>query len=176
MDGLVLMRQAGSALSDLEMLVVTACGDIPLAVDAIRQEAYDFLAKPFERAELERAAARAPGKQALAAENRRLRLARVHRRGVPASQIAGRSPAIRRLLQLAEQVAPSSGTVLVTGEGGTGEEVVAGSGTSSTRSRSGGIEIVITAVGRGVPLAARARACGPPATPVSCRRSHHADP
>jgi two-component system response regulator HydG len=125
MDGLALMRQARSALPDLEVLVITAYGNIPLAVDAIRQGAYDFLAKPFKRAELERAVARALEKQALAAENRRLRVALADRRSLPAARIVGQSPAIRHVLQLAEQVAPSSATVLVTGESGTGKEVVA---------------------------------------------------
>ena len=73
-DGFELMRHAKAMLPDVEMLVVTAFGDIPLAVDAIRHGAYDFLTRPFKRVELEYAVSRALEKQALTTENRRLKV------------------------------------------------------------------------------------------------------
>jgi two-component system, NtrC family, response regulator HydG len=124
-DGLELLRQVRTLLPDVEVLVITAFGNIPLAVDAIRHGAYDFLSKPFKRAELEHAVARAVERQALAAENRRLKLELAERGSSPFSRVVGQSPAIQRVLQMAEQVAPSSATVLVVGESGTGKEVVA---------------------------------------------------
>ncbi len=124
-DGLELMRQARVIAPDLEVVLITAFGNIPLAVDAIKQGAYDFLTKPFKRAELERVVARALERQALAAENRRLRVELADRSAQPGVRIIGQSPAIRQILQMAEQVAPSSATVLITGESGTGKELVA---------------------------------------------------
>jgi two-component system response regulator HydG len=124
-DGLELMRQARVIAPDLEVVLITAFGNIPLAVDAIKQGAYDFLTKPFKRADLERVVARALERQALAAENRRLRVELADRSVQPGVRIIGQSPAIRQILQMAEQVAPSSATVLITGESGTGKELVA---------------------------------------------------
>ncbi len=124
-DGLDLMRQARALAPDLEVVLVTAYGNIPLAVDAIKQGAYDFLTKPFKRADLERVVARALERQTLAAENRRLRVELADRGLQPALRMIGQSPAIRHILQMAEQVAASSATVLITGESGTGKELVA---------------------------------------------------
>jgi DNA-binding NtrC family response regulator len=73
-DGLALMRQARAIDPDIEALVIAAGGTAALAVDAIKQGAYDFLIAPFKRAELERGVERALEKRRLAAENRHLRL------------------------------------------------------------------------------------------------------
>ncbi|MCL4813446.1 MAG: sigma-54 dependent transcriptional regulator [Vicinamibacteraceae bacterium] len=121
-DGLELMRQARAIDPDIEAIVITAFGNVPLAVDAIKQGAYDFLIKPFKRAELERGVERALEKQRLAAENRRLKLALSQTEG---PQFIGESDAARKLMQVVEQVASSSATVLLTGESGTGKELVA---------------------------------------------------
>jgi two-component system response regulator HydG len=124
-DGLELMRQARAIVPDCEVLVVTAYGNIPLAVEAMREGAWDFLAKPFKKAELEHAVAKALEKQALSAENQRLRLELADRNGTPATRLLGQSAAMRRVTATIEQVAPSSATVLITGESGTGKEIVA---------------------------------------------------
>jgi two-component system response regulator HydG len=119
------MQQARALQPDLEVLLITAYGNIPLAVEAIKQGAYDFLAKPFKRAELERAVSKAIEKQALAVENRRLRVELADRAAPPAARLVGQSDAMRRVLEVADQVASSSATVLITGESGTGKEVLA---------------------------------------------------
>jgi len=124
-DGIEVMRQARALQPDLEVLLITAFASIPLAVDAVKHGAYDFLAKPFTRAELEQSVARALEKQSLAAENRRLRVELASRGAAGSRRIVGQSEAVRRVLQLAEQVAASTATVLVTGESGTGKEVLA---------------------------------------------------
>jgi len=124
-DGIEVMRQARALQPDMEVLLITAFASIPLAVDAVKHGAYDFLSKPFTRAELEQSVARALEKQALAAENRRLRVELASRGGARSRQVVGQSDAIRRVLQLAEQVAGSTATVLLTGESGTGKEVLA---------------------------------------------------
>ncbi|MCU0255496.1 MAG: sigma-54 dependent transcriptional regulator [Vicinamibacterales bacterium] len=124
-DGLELMRQVRAAVPDCEVLMMTAYANIPLAVEAVREGAWDFLAKPFKKAELEHAVARALEKQALAAENRRLRLELADRTRGPGSRVIGQSQAIQAVMRVVEQVAPSTATVLVTGESGTGKEVIA---------------------------------------------------
>jgi two-component system response regulator HydG len=121
-DGLELMRQTRAALPDCEVLVITAYGNIPLAVEAMREGAWDFLAKPFKKAELEHAVLKALEKQQLAEENRRLRIELAGGSGV---RVVGQSAAVRRVLAVAEQVANSRATVLLTGESGTGKEVLA---------------------------------------------------
>ena len=124
-DGLELIRDVRDLRPDAEIILITAFANIPLAVDAIKRGAYDFLSKPFKRAELEVAVARALEKHALALENRRLRTELADRALPPSATIIGQSPALRRVLQTAEQIAPSSATVLITGESGTGKEVIA---------------------------------------------------
>jgi two-component system response regulator HydG len=124
-DGLELMRLVRAAQPECDVLVVTAYANVPLAVEAMREGAWDFLAKPFKKAELEHAVARALEKQSLAAENRRLRHELADRRRGTGARIIGTSQAIQRVMAIVEQVAASTATVLVTGESGTGKEVVA---------------------------------------------------
>jgi two-component system response regulator HydG len=121
-DGLELMRQSRAIQPDCEVLVITAYGNIPLAVEAMREGAWDFLAKPFKKAELEHAVTKALEKQELAAENRRLRLELA---GGANTRVIGQSAAIQKVMAVVEQVASSRATVLITGESGTGKEVVA---------------------------------------------------
>ena len=123
-DGLTLLRQVRAACPDCEVLVMTAYGNIPLAVEAVREGAWDFLTKPFKKAELEHAVTKALEKQALAEENRRLRL-ELAGRGRGGTRLIGDSPAMQRVMAVVEQVAPSTATVLITGESGTGKEVLA---------------------------------------------------
>jgi len=91
----------------------------------MREGAWDFLTKPFKRAELEHAVAKALEKQALSAENRRLRLELAGRGGRLATPVLGRSAAMQRVMAVVQQVASSAATVLITGESGTGKEVLA---------------------------------------------------
>jgi two-component system response regulator HydG len=125
LDGLALMRQVRAVRPDCEVLVMTAYGNIPLAVEAMREGAWDFLTKPFKKAELEHAVAKALEKQALAEENRRLRLELAGRGRGAAVRLIGNSAAMQRVLAIVEQVAASTATVLITGESGTGKEGIA---------------------------------------------------
>ncbi len=107
----------------IPILIMTAYSNVESAVEAIKAGAYDYLTKPLDFDVLRLTMERALEHVSLKAENRELR-----RRLVSAFDprtITGRSPAMRRLMDMVAMVAPSEATVLVTGESGTGKELVA---------------------------------------------------
>jgi DNA-binding NtrC family response regulator len=124
-EGLELVSQLQSLDATLPAIVMTAWGSVEKAVEAMRRGARDFIEKPWDNArllatmrtqvELGRALRRS---QRLEGENRLLR-----RDGTP--DLIATSAAMRPVLQLMERVAPSDANVLITGEHGTGKEVVA---------------------------------------------------
>jgi len=125
LDGLEVIERARQLRPETELVLFTGFGSIPLAVQAIKRGAYDFVTKPFKRADLERVVGRALEKQALAADNRRLRQQLDDRACAPLGRIIGQSEAMRAVLRVVEQVAPSTATVLIEGPSGTGKELVA---------------------------------------------------
>jgi two-component system response regulator HydG len=120
MDGLELLQAARALEQDVEFIVMTAYGTVEAAVGAMKDGAYDFITKPLRRVELVTTVRKALEKRHLAVENRRLR-ARLE----GSDEVIGRSPAMRRLLQEIEQVAPSEASVLLEGESGTGKGLLA---------------------------------------------------
>lgn len=123
MDGLQLLRELRSRYPDLPVILVTAFADVPSAVAAMREGAFDYVAKPFDNEELRALVGRAVDLVRLERENRYLRQ-EVGRRYSPDAMVA-ESAATRELLELVQRVAPSRATVLVQGESGTGKELVA---------------------------------------------------
>src|SRR5690606_10831696 len=116
--------QAACALyPDIVVLVVTGHGSIRAAVDAIRLGAADFVTKPFQLDELQLALDRALERQALKVENTFLKQQLRDRYRL--DQLVGRSARMQEVFTLLETVAPTSSTILVTGETGTGKELVA---------------------------------------------------
>ncbi len=124
LDGLELLRAAKLVAPDTEVIVLSGHGTVEEAVEAMKEGAWDFLTKPFDRAPLVRAVRQVLERHALVLENRRLRQRVDELSG--AGEILGTSPAIRGVLGLVERVAPTSATVLILGESGTGKELVAG--------------------------------------------------
>ncbi len=122
MDGLDLFRRVREIDPELPVLLVTGHGDVALAVAAIKDGAYDFIAKPFDAERLATAVAHAGEKRRLVLENRRLRAAAEAPAGLP---LIGDTPAILRLRDTIRQIADADVDVLVLGETGTGKEVVA---------------------------------------------------
>src|SRR5262249_27364335 len=96
---------------------------IEAAVEAMKEGAYDFIPKPFKRATLVRVIEKILEKRNLLRENRRLR-GELQKYQIQ-NEIIGQSGAIRHVLEMISQVAPSSATVLIQGESGTGKELVA---------------------------------------------------
>jgi two-component system response regulator HydG len=123
MDGIQLLREVKSLAPGSEVLLMTAHATIERAVEAMRLGAHDFVEKPFVREHLLLAVERALEKQTLAAENRQLR-ARLSDHDA-ADRMIGMSPAVREMRRLVTQIAASDVPVLITGENGTGKEVVA---------------------------------------------------
>lgn len=121
-SGLDVLSAAKARSSRTEVIVLTAHSSVDNAIEAVRAGAYDFVAKPFEPAELASRVARAIEKHDLLAENARLR-AQVAERDH--GQALGRSPAMLSVTDLVRRAAPSRSTVLITGESGTGKELVA---------------------------------------------------
>jgi len=125
MDGLELMERALALDSELPVILITGHGDVPMAVEAMRRGAYDFLEKPFPSDRLVEVARRAVEKRRLVLENRRLR---DQLSGQPAGEsypIIGRTPGIERLRTTIASIADTDADVLVLGETGTGKELVA---------------------------------------------------
>jgi two-component system, NtrC family, response regulator HydG len=127
MDGLELLKAARTVAPETEVLLMTAYGTVEIAVESMKEGAYDFITKPLKRHDVLRAVGKALEKAQLLAENRRLReqvAAQGDKQG-PFGRIVGRSDALRSVLEVAQQVAPSEATVLITGESGTGKELLA---------------------------------------------------
>jgi two-component system response regulator HydG len=122
MDGVELLKRAKAVEQDLEVIMITGHGTVEIAVEAIKEGAYDFITKPVKKAQLLRAVEKAAEKQYLSRENRELRQ-QLNQTG--ARRVVYASAEMRNIVRMVEQVAPSTATVLITGESGTGKEVVA---------------------------------------------------
>jgi two-component system response regulator HydG len=127
-NGVELLQLARTLRPEAEVILMSAFGTVELAVQGMKEGAYDFLTKPIKRAAILKAANKALERQALLSENRALRaeLAKV-RAGADddGPHIVGQSVALRSALDLARQVAASDANVLITGESGTGKELFA---------------------------------------------------
>jgi two-component system response regulator HydG len=122
MDGLELLKRAKAVDQDIEVVLITGFGTVEVAVEAIKEGAYDFITKPIKKAQLLRAVEKAAEKQYLQRDNRELR-SQLQQSGV--RRLIYASAEMREIARMVEQVAPSTATVLLTGESGTGKEVVA---------------------------------------------------
>jgi DNA-binding NtrC family response regulator len=123
LDGLSLLREIRPLLPDIQVIVMTAYGTIETAVEAMRQGAYDYIAKPFEPAHLLVLIEKALEKHALASDNARLR--QVVRSKDEYGRLVGDSPSMSEVFRLIDMVAPTPATVLLQGESGVGKEVIA---------------------------------------------------
>jgi NtrC-family two-component system response regulator AlgB len=120
MDGVELLREMRRRRPDAVVVLMTAYATVPGAVEAMREGAYDYLVKPFELDEVGLVLERLLEVRGLRRENRELR------RAVESpALLESANAAMRRVLTTARQVADSTATVLLSGESGTGKNVLA---------------------------------------------------
>jgi two-component system response regulator HydG len=129
-SGIELLRAVKEVSPDTEVVLMTAFGTVEVAVQAMREGAYDFVEKPLKRLAIVKSVRKAAERRELLAENRSLRQ---ELKALTEHSIVGQSPALRRVLEVVAQAAPSTATVLVLGESGTGKELIA----RSVHSKSG---------------------------------------
>ena len=122
-DGCSVIEAAVGRYPGIVAIVITGYGTVKDAVDAIKRGASDFIAKPFQFDELTHVLQKALEQRRLTSENAYLRSQLEER--YQFGGILGRSRPMQTLFQLLETVARSSSTILITGETGTGKEVVA---------------------------------------------------
>ena len=124
MDGMALLKRLLSQDSSLPVIMITGHGDVPMAVEAMRLGAYDFLEKPFDPERLTDLARRAAQTRRLTLDNRALR--RELSDGTALMRkLIGTSPAMERLREDILDLGQADGHVLIDGETGTGKTLVA---------------------------------------------------
>ncbi|MBX3120427.1 MAG: sigma-54-dependent Fis family transcriptional regulator [Fimbriimonadaceae bacterium] len=120
--GYELLREIKDFAPDIQVVIMTAYGTIPAAVQSIREGAFEYVTKPFDIESLKRVVASALEEAAtpMSAPTATKRLPK--KKG---KTFIAESPAMLEILETIEQVADSRATVLITGESGTGKEVIA---------------------------------------------------
>lgn len=124
MDGLELLRRVVDMDVDIPVILITAHGEVSMAVDAMHRGAYDFIEKPFNEARLVDILGRALEKRRLVLELRRAKVDLAAAQGLDA-RLVGAHPSMRAIKRKIMDVAPTSASVLLLGETGTGKEVAA---------------------------------------------------
>lgn len=123
MDGIRLLGALKEVRADVSVVIMTAYATIETAVEATRRGAYDYITKPFRRERIMMTVDKAMKWQAIIQENQALRDALAEKKGF--ATLVGSSPAMKSIFERIRQVAPTMGTVLITGPSGTGKELVA---------------------------------------------------
>ena len=124
MSGLELLEQVRALDPDLPLILLTGHGDVPMAVEAMRDGAYDFLEKPFSPETLLASLRRALDKRALVLENRSLHTQADHRARLDA-RLLGVSQSMQTLRRQVLDLAALPVNVLIRGETGSGKELIA---------------------------------------------------
>ncbi|MHB8067144.1 MAG: sigma-54-dependent transcriptional regulator [Desulfobaccales bacterium] len=119
-DGLEVLQELKARYPALPVVMISAYGSVENAVKATRLGAYDFIEKPPNAENILLTVRNALEMARLSEENRRLRL-----QAAPVREIVGTSEAVQRLREQVRVVAPTNASVLITGENGTGKELVA---------------------------------------------------
>ncbi len=122
-DGVELQDRMQQRDPEMAVIMITAFASVETAVRTLKNGAFDYVVKPIEPDELSHRVRRALEQRRLTCENQQMR--NTIDGFVAGTEIIGESPAMRKVLELAEYVAKTDATVLVRGESGTGKELVA---------------------------------------------------
>jgi len=122
-SGMEVLRDVRERDTETPIIMITAYGSVEVAVNALRAGANYYFSKPWDNEKLLIEVDQMISRSRLERENRQLKRALKQRYSFP--NIVGRSERMLRILDLVSQVAPSRATVLVTGETGTGKELIA---------------------------------------------------
>lgn len=120
MDGMEVLDKAMTLKPDIPFIVISGHGNIETAVDAVKKGAYDYISKPPDLNRLLITIRNAMDKTSLVAETKQLR-----KKVSKATEMYGDSPAMQKIKDTIEKVAPTDARVLITGENGAGKELVA---------------------------------------------------
>jgi len=120
MDGIEVLQAANAKNISAPFIMLTGHGNVETAVEAMKLGAYDFISKPPDLNRLLTAVRHALENKSLRSENKKLK-----RKVAQSYEIIGESPAIKRITEMIAKVAATDARVLITGENGTGKELVA---------------------------------------------------
>lgn len=123
MNGLKFLKMIKKLYPDVTIVIITGFGSVETAVEAMREGAYDYLAKPLRMQEIRRVVSKALEQHNLIIENKSLK-AELLGKSI-SKQVIGSSRVFKEILKVVYQIAPTRGTVLITGESGTGKEIIA---------------------------------------------------
>ncbi|MCX6153881.1 MAG: sigma-54 dependent transcriptional regulator [Candidatus Kapabacteria bacterium] len=123
MNGIELLKNIKRFNQNINVIVMTAYGSIETAVEAMKYSAYDYISKPFKIEELIFKIKRIEEVEHIKFQNENLK--EQIQTNLNISKFIGNSPAVQRIHQLIDTVAESNSTVLITGETGTGKELIA---------------------------------------------------
>ena len=122
-NGIEVLKYTKENYPDTEVIMMTAYGEMQVAIEAMKMKAYDFLLKPFSFEEICIRVEHAIEKRRLEIDNKAMRL---QLKGIRSKEkIIGKSKALLDILEMAKKVAITSSNVLITGESGTGKELMA---------------------------------------------------
>ena len=120
LDGMGLLNRMAEEYPAVPVILITAHGTVATAVDALKKGAFDYITKPFDQEELKRVIGKAVKTRVLGDEEVQLPPTEIDR-----SEIVGAGAQMAKIFEVIRKVAPSTTTVLITGETGTGKELVA---------------------------------------------------
>lgn len=145
MDGISVLRQLKPLRPHLPIIIMTAHASIETAIEGLRKGAFDYIMKPFKLTEISHAVEKAVSYGRLQRQNKTL--ASELKKTWNRNEVIGKSPAMQAIFDLIERVAPAQSNILITGESGSGKEVVAKAiHQSSSRSKKQFVAINCTAI------------------------------